>query len=181
MPDDAESQRHKFTVGSMDVIVQCGKYPDGSLGEIFITASAQGSTMRGMLDCFAICFSMSLQYGLPLKELIKKFTNAQFEPHGFTGKSDIAFCSSIIDYVMKYLALNFLTEKETKSIGLFRNGTPSKEEKQIKDKNNRSMSGMEQPEENKTTGTICPTCGLPMVSNGSCEGCQQCGHSTGCS
>ncbi|GAG92263.1 unnamed protein product, partial [marine sediment metagenome] len=182
MPDDADSIRHKFTVNGMDVIVQCGKYPDESLGEIFVTAAQQGSTMRGLLDSWAITFSVALQYGVPLKELIKKFHNTQFEPHGFTGKTDIPFCSSITDYVVRFLSSKFLSENEIKSIGLNRNGNPKEtKEKMSKDKNRNNKEVAEQQGETKATGTICGMCGSQMHDNGSCKFCPRCGNTTGCS
>jgi ribonucleotide reductase alpha subunit len=175
LPDDVESIRHKFTINGMDIIIQCGVYPDGNLGEIFVTGCQQGSTMRGLLDCWAITMSMSLQYGVPLKELIKKFVNTQFEPHGFTGKSDIVFCSSIVDYIVRFLAIKFLDEKERKSIGI--NGSKSKETPIIS--KNETKKTEDSPI--NTSGTLCDICGSPMNDNGSCKLCPRCGNTTGCS
>jgi ribonucleoside-diphosphate reductase alpha chain len=178
LPDDVDSKRHKFTINGQDVILQCGLYPDGTLGEIFITSAQQGSTMRGLLDTWAITFSMSLQYGVPLKVLVKKFLNTQFEPHGFTGKKDIVFCSSIVDYVVRYLALNFLTEKEIKSIGISINENIEKDnqtnDQNIKQDNDHEDSPISE-------GRMCETCGSIMKANGSCKVCPVCGSTTGCS
>jgi len=175
LPDDVESIRHKFTINGMDIIIQCGLYPDGSLGEIFVTGCQQGSTMRGLLDCWAITMSMSLQYGIPLKELIKKFVNTQFEPHGFTGKADIVFCSSIVDYIVRFLAIKFLDEKERKSIGV--NGPKQNENPSI----NKNEAKEIDDSIGSTSGTLCDICGSPMNDNGSCKICIRCGNTTGCS
>ena len=177
LPDDVESTRHKFTINGQDTILQCGKYPDGELGEIFVTTAQQGSTMRGLLDSWAITFSVSLQYGVPLKTLIGKFLNTQFQPHGFTGKKDIVFCSSIVDYIVRYLALKFLSEKDIKSIGITSNVIKNQDEKE----NPVEKLNINDDEDNINGGSLCSLCGSFMSTNGSCKVCNTCGSTTGCS
>jgi len=177
LPDDVDSKRHKFSINGQDVILQCGLYPDGTLGEIFITSAQQGSTMRGMLDTWAITFSVSLQYGVPLKVLISKFLNTQFEPHGFTGKKDIIFCSSIVDYVVRYLALRFLSEKEIINLGISINGSLTK----VSSVENTNKNDNDQDENIVSGGSMCPICGGMMRPNGNCKVCITCGGTTGCS
>ena len=177
LPDDIESLRHKFSISGHDVSLQTGTYPDGSLGEIWVTISQQGSTMRGLLDTWAITFSLALQYGVPLKELVRKFINSRFEPHGFTGKKDIIFCSSIIDYIVRYLAIHYLDEKERSYLGI-KNDQNEKEEKvQVEKKQNFTK----EEDSNHDGGNLCSQCGGTMVVNGNCSVCNTCGATTGCS
>lgn len=177
LPDDLDSKRHKFSVNGQDVILHCGKYPDGTLGEIFITSAQQGSTMRGLLDSLAIVFSVAVQYGVPPKIFIQKLMNTQFEPHGFTGKKDIVFCSSIVDYVVRYLAINFLTEKEIKNLGISINGASEK----VKITEDMNKSDGDHDDEKVTGGNMCSVCGAMMGINGNCKVCPTCGTTTGCS
>ena len=89
-----------------------GLYEDGVPGEIFITMSKEGSTVSGLMDCFATAVSLALQYGVPLKVLCKKFSHTRFEPSGFTGNPQIGYAKSIMDYMFRWMALKFLP-KET--------------------------------------------------------------------
>jgi len=177
LPDDIESRRHKFTVDGQDVALQTGTYPDGTLGEIWVTISQQGSTMRGLLDTWAITFSMALQYGVPLKELVKKFLNTKFEPSGWTGKDDILFCNSIIDYIVRYLSIHYLNEKEQSSLGIKNYNSDKKEKVQVYKKQNY----IKENASNHNGGNLCSQCGGTMIVNGSCSVCNTCGATTGCS
>jgi len=176
LPDDVSTKKHKFTVNGQDVSLHHGVYPDGTLGEIYVATSQQGSTMRGLMDSWAILFSIALQYGVPLKELVRKFMNTQFEPYGFTAKKDIQFCSSIVDYIVKYLAYNYLSDKEREALGI--NGRNNIKGKKITKENNEDTSDVVV---NKNIGSMCNVCGSLMRLNGSCKLCPMCGHTTGCS
>ncbi len=108
LPDERQSVTIKFTICNHDFYATIGKYPDGTPGELFLTCSKEGSTLRGLLDSFAITFSLSLQFGVPLADLCVKFRGASFEPSGFTGRDDIPYAKSPMDFIAKYMALNFL-------------------------------------------------------------------------
>lgn len=100
----ANSVTHSASVANHTVIVTCGEYDDGSLGEIFINMSKEGSAFRSLMDCFAILVSLCLQHGVPLAFLIDRFKGAKFEPAGqVRGHADIKSASSIIDYVFQLL------------------------------------------------------------------------------
>jgi ribonucleoside-diphosphate reductase alpha chain len=107
LPTTRKGEIHKFDIGGTEGYLQCGFFEDGRLGEIFITLAKEGSTMRGMMDCFATSISIALQSSVPLSVLIDKFRNVKFEPNGLTRNRDpnnpIPMCSSIIDYIFHYL------------------------------------------------------------------------------
>ncbi len=105
---------HKFRVGTTKAYIRIGLYPDNSLGEVFLTVDKAGSTLQGLMDSFATLLSLSLQYGIPLAVLAKKFRHVRFEPAGFTGDRNIPSASSLIDYVFAWLQQQFLKE-ETKA------------------------------------------------------------------
>lgn len=110
LPDERPSITHKFSVGGEEGYITAGLYEDGTPGEVFITIAQQGSTLSGMTDAFATTISMMLQYGVPLPDLVRKFTRIRFEPAGFTNNPDIPQASSIIDYVFRWLERKFLVE-----------------------------------------------------------------------
>ena len=103
---------HRFQVGDQEGYVNIGLYEDGRPGEVFITASQQGSTVRGLLDGIGILSSLCLQYGVPVEAIIKKFTGMQFEPAGPTQNKEIPFAASILDYYGRWLGQRFLTGVE---------------------------------------------------------------------
>lgn len=107
LPTTRESITHKFTIGNHEGYLTVGLYPDGSPGEIFIKMAKEGSTMSGMCQAFCRAFSLSLQFGLPLREAVSRFHGMRFEPMGATNNPDIPECSSIVDYVARYLELHF--------------------------------------------------------------------------
>jgi ribonucleoside-diphosphate reductase alpha chain len=86
-------------------------YEDGVPGEIFITMSKEGSTVSGLMDCFATAVSLALQYGVPLKVLCQKFSHTRFEPSGFTGNPQIGYAKSLMDYMFRWLALKYLPKE----------------------------------------------------------------------
>ena len=105
---------HKFRIGNTKAYIRVGLYPDGSPGEVFLTFDKAGSTLQGLMDSFATLLSLSLQYGIPLAVLVKKFRHVRFEPSGFTGDTNIPTASSLIDYVFAWLQERFL-KGETKA------------------------------------------------------------------
>jgi len=94
-------------------------YPDDGLGEIFLKMSKQGSTLAGVMDAFSIAISIGLQYGVPLETYVSKFTNMRFEPAGMTDDPDIRIASSMLDYIFRRLALDFLPFEKRSELGIF--------------------------------------------------------------
>ena len=93
-------------------------YPDDGLGEVFLKMSKQGSTLAGMMDAFSIAVSVGLQYGVPLETYVSKFTNMRFEPAGMTDDSDVRMAQSIVDYIFRRLALDFLPFETRSALGI---------------------------------------------------------------
>jgi len=106
-----QSVTHKFCVAGHEGYLTVGLFEDGSAGEIFIKMSKEGSTLSGLIQGFCRAFSLALQFGLPLRDAADRFRGMRFEPMGMTNNPDIPECSSILDYVARYLELNF-TEHE---------------------------------------------------------------------
>lgn len=107
LPATRESLTHKFSVGSHEGYLTIGLYPDGRPGEIFLKMSKEGSTMSGMCQAFCRAFSLSIQLGLPLSDAIARFKGMRFEPMGSTSNPEIPDCSSIVDYIARYLELHY--------------------------------------------------------------------------
>ena len=118
LPSERRSITHKFKVESHKGYITVGLFEDGSPGELFIKMSKQGSTMSGMSDSFATMTSLALQWGVPIKQLCKKFIGVRFVPQGHTGNPDIPDATSLTDYIFRWLALKFLTEEERTEIGI---------------------------------------------------------------
>ena len=96
-----------------------GAYDDGSLGEVFIKMSKQGSTLAGVMDAYSIAISIGLQYGVPLEAYIDKFLNMRFEPAGLTDDADIRMAQSVMDYIFRRLALDFLSFDARSALGIY--------------------------------------------------------------
>ncbi|MEP7033931.1 MAG: vitamin B12-dependent ribonucleotide reductase, partial [Actinomycetota bacterium] len=107
-----------FRVGDAEGYITAGSYPDDGLGEIFLKASKQGSTLSGIMDAFSIAVSVGLQYGVPLEDYASKFINMKFEPSGLTDDADIRFASSIVDFVFRRLALDHLPPEKRAALGI---------------------------------------------------------------
>ncbi|MEV4616425.1 vitamin B12-dependent ribonucleotide reductase [Kitasatospora sp. NPDC049258] len=107
-----------FTVGGAEGYMTANSYPDDGLGEVFLKMSKQGSTLAGMMDAFSIAVSVGLQYGVPLETYISKFTNMRFEPAGLTDDPDVRMAQSIVDYIFRRLALDFLPFETRSALGI---------------------------------------------------------------
>jgi ribonucleoside-diphosphate reductase alpha chain len=120
MPRERESITHKFSVGMHEGYITAGKYPDGSVGEIFLTdIGKEGSTIKGLMNAFATAISMGLQYGVPLEDFVKKFSYMRFEPEGITRNPEIPFAKSLPDYIMRWLASRFIDDVDyLESLGI---------------------------------------------------------------
>lgn len=113
LPSTRESVTHKFMVARHEGYLTIGLYPDGRPGEIFIKMSKEGSTISGFCQAFCRAFSLSLQFGLTIEESVVRFKGMRFEPMGATSNPDIPECSSIVDYVARYLELYYGSARRT--------------------------------------------------------------------
>jgi len=107
LPPTRDALTHKFSIGSYEGYLTIGLYPDGRPGEIFIKMAKEGSMMKGMAQAFCRAFSLAIQYGLPLEDAVARFKGMRFDPSGPTSNPDIPEAASIIDYVARYMELEF--------------------------------------------------------------------------
>ncbi|MDO5534136.1 MAG: vitamin B12-dependent ribonucleotide reductase [Propionibacteriaceae bacterium] len=119
LPKTRTSLTTSFTVGGAEGYLTSSQYDDGRLGELFLKLGKQGSTLAGVMDAFSIAISIALQYGVPLETYVQKFTNLKFEPAGMTDDPDLRMAQSIIDYVFKRLALDYLSFDERSELGIY--------------------------------------------------------------
>jgi ribonucleoside-diphosphate reductase alpha chain len=119
LPKKRPSQTVSFTVGGAEGYMTAGSYPDDGLGEIFIKLGKQGSTLAGVMDAFSMSISVGLQYGIPLEFYVSKFCNQRFEPAGMTDDADIRIATSVVDYLFRRLALDYLPYEKRAQLGIF--------------------------------------------------------------
>src|SRR5918996_721824 len=160
-----------------------GEYSDGSVGEIFLKVAKQGSTLAGIMDAFAISVSMGLQYGVPLAAYVKQFVNTRFEPSGMTDDPDFRIATSILDYVFRTLALEYLEPGDRHALGIRTSGERQDEiEAKLANEGNGnghtnggSSSGVvvlgPVTEAHAGSAPFCGTCGVLMQPAGSCFAC----------
>lgn len=181
-----------------------GTYDDGKLGEVFLKLGKQGSTLAGVMDAFSIAVSIGLQYGVPLDTYVQKFTNLRFEPAGMTDDPDIRIAQSMMDYIFRRLALDYLPFDDRSSLGLYTAAERAKAldtgdytaievapkaavvKTEVKIEAAPSHIGsstelMEQLSGVKTDAPLCMTCGVKMRMSGACYVCEGCGSTSGCS
>jgi ribonucleoside-diphosphate reductase alpha chain len=193
-----------FRVGDAEGYITAGSYPDDGLGEIFLKASKQGSTLSGIMDAFSIAVSVGLQYGVPLEDYASKFINMKFEPSGLTDDADIRFASSIVDYVFRRLALDHLPPEKREALGIRSieerkveaaekvaadtttdaGGTTAAEEAPIEASHGavvRPIELLAKPTAKELDAPLCYQCGSKMQPAGSCYVCGTCGSTSGCS
>jgi ribonucleotide reductase alpha subunit len=118
LPRTRPSKTTSFRVGDIEGYLTAGSYPDDGLGEIFVKVSKQGSTLSGVMDAFAIAVSMGLQYGVPLEVYVSKFSNMIFEPNGITDDPDIRITQSLVDYIARRLAIDYLDVESRQALGI---------------------------------------------------------------
>jgi len=172
LPDERQSITHKFSIGGHEGYLTVGLYEDGTPGEIFITMAKEGSTISGLMDSMAVVTSLSLQYGVPLRFLVDKFSHVRFEPSGWTGNSQIPYAKSIMDYIFRWLGAKFLGPEYTvteagESPGLRTTESDPQQVLQF------APTAPDAP--------LCAECGSIMTRNGSCYKCGNCGGTSGCS
>jgi ribonucleoside-diphosphate reductase alpha chain len=118
LPAERAAVTHKFEISGHEGYITVGLYPDGQPGEIFMKMAKEGSTVSGLMDTLATTISVSLQYGVPLKDLVNKFAHVRFEPSGFTGNQEIPIAKSIVDYIFRWLGSRFLSNDDKAILGL---------------------------------------------------------------
>ncbi len=205
LPKKRASRTIKFRVADTEGYITTGEFPDGSMGELFLKVAKQGSTLAGIMDAFAISISMGLQYGVPLSAYVKQFVNTRFEPSGMTDDSDFRIATSILDYVFRVLAVEYLNDTDRHALGIRTSGERQSEiESKLDpnatgDKTNGNGNGIgnghatkaEESEGVIVLGNVasasvgshpfCGTCGVQMHPAGSCFACPSCGSTSGCS
>jgi ribonucleoside-diphosphate reductase alpha chain len=210
LPKRRPSQTVSFSVGGAEGYATSSSYPDDGVGELFVKMSKQGSTLAGVMDAFSIAISIALQYGVPLETYVSKFVNMRFEPAGMTDDPDIRIASSVMDYLFRRLALDYLPYEQRSELGIFtaeeRAATVAgsysdSSESDVDVEELRSSAPVEHPpaavaptaEAHSSTellelqqGTVadaplCFTCGTKMRPAGSCYVCEGCGSTSGCS
>ena len=119
LPKRRPSQTVSFSVAGAEGYLTAGSYPDDGLGEVFLKLGKQGSTLAGVMDAFSIAISIALQYGVPLDAFVSKFVNMRFEPAGMTDDPDVRMAQSIMDYIFRRLALDYLPYETREELGIF--------------------------------------------------------------
>jgi ribonucleoside-diphosphate reductase alpha chain len=208
LPRSRRGRTFEFRVADCKGFANVGEYEDGRPGEIFLTVSKQGSTLAGIMDSFAKSVSYGLQYGVPLHAFVEAFINTRFEPAGMTDDPDIRMASSIIDYLFRRLAVEYMTPAKRAELGIFTRAErmqptlPGVEETVVE-----TAQGVDVIADPKTipsagelaasmaaggyghgegkaagTGAICSSCGSSnMRRAGACYVCGDCGSTSGCS
>jgi ribonucleoside-diphosphate reductase alpha chain len=194
LPKTRPSQTVSFQVGDATGYLTAGEYPGDGLGEIFVKLGKQGSTLSGLLDAFAISVSIGLQYGVPLETYVSKFMNMRFEPAGMTDDEEIRFASSIVDYVARKLALEYLPHDKRAELGIF--SIAERSASLDETYGETPQAAVEAPAvavsdaPTFTAGSsvpvdvdapMCFECGIKMKRAGACHVCEQCGATSGCS
>jgi len=172
LPAERQSITHKFCIGGHEGYITVGMFEDGSPGEIFITMAKEGSTISGLMDSMAVAISLTLQYGVPLKFLVEKFSHVRFEPSGWTGNPQIPYANSIMDYIFRWLGVKFLgPEYGVTEVGENQTLRPTESDPQQSLPLTPAI----------LNAPVCVECGSIMTQNGSCFKCGNCGGTSGCS
>jgi len=172
LDDERQSLTHKFSIGGHEGYITVGLYKDGTPGEVFISMAKEGSTISGLMDSFATSISYALQYGVPLKFFVDKFSHVRFEPSGWTGNPQVPYAKSIMDYIFRWLGAKFLGPEYA-----------------VNEAGDAPVLRPTEPEPQQTLAftpavsdaPMCSECGGFMTRNGSCYKCENCGGTSGCS
>ena len=198
LPKQRPGQTISFRVGEAKGYVSTGEYPGDGLGEIFVKLGKQGSTLSGLLDAFAISMSIGLQYGVPLEAFVEKFMNMRFEPAGMTDDDEIRFASSIVDYMARKLAIEYLPADQREALGILtleeRNAALDEQYGNTDAPASTATPTAEAVEQSRELPTLegssvpvdadapmCFDCGVKMKRAGACHVCESCGATSGCS
>ncbi|NDG84899.1 MAG: vitamin B12-dependent ribonucleotide reductase [Proteobacteria bacterium] len=178
LPEKRKGITIEATVGGHKVYLRTGEYADGRLGELFLDIEKEGAEYRALLSCFAIAVSLGLQYGVPLKEWVDRFTFTEFEPSGpVTGHPSLKLATSLIDYIFRTLGVEYLGRSDLAHVA------PDRRAERVE---NADAAGVvdaidEQLRMLKQDAPECDSCGHRTVRNGACFRCLHCGNSIGCS
>ena len=198
LPRSRASRTLEFRVADCKGFVTVGEYADGRPGELFIRVSKQGSTLAGIMDAFAIAVSHGLQYGVPLRGFVDAFVGMRFEPAGMTDDPELRMASSLMDYLFRRLALEYLSPPERFGLGIY---TVSERLQPtlpgVEEATTPSAQGIDLPPDPPSHRTgpaaltpravvdpdapLCMQCGVRMQRAGSCYACGECGSTSGCS
>jgi ribonucleoside-diphosphate reductase alpha chain len=206
MPRRRRSSTWGFRVADCEGYVTVGEYDDGRPGEVFMKVAKQGSTLAGIMDAFAISVSLGLQHGVPLATYVKKYTNMRFEPAGMTDDPDLRIAQSLVDYIFRRLAVDYLAYDERVELGVLTSAERTQQTLPGVDEAvtpNLSLVGDDPldtevrtapvpPPAARPVGATVPTpvtsdapycfqCGVQMQRAGSCHACPSCGTTSGCS
>jgi len=199
MPRSRKSLTFDFRVADCKGFVTVGEYEDGRPGEIFVRVSKQGSTLAGIMDAFAISLSHGLQYGVPLRAFVEAFTGMRFEPAGMTDDPELRIATSLIDYLFRRLAVEYLTSEERAEMNILTSTEriqptlPGVEESATETRQGGdippdppTIPSAAQFAAHLTSGSsssapMCMLCGVAMQRAGSCYVCTDCGATSGCS
>jgi ribonucleoside-diphosphate reductase alpha chain len=208
LPKKRPSQTVSFSVAGAEGYMTAGSYPDDGLGEVFLKLGKQGSTLAGVMDAFSIAISIALQYGVPLETYVQKFTNMRFEPAGMTDDPDIRMAQSVMDYIFRRLALDYLPSETRGELGIFTaeeratavaassyGSVPLPLDDDVDPETLRgsvavapqpveirsSMELLEAHQGTSADAPLCLSCGVKMRPSGSCYVCESCGSTSGCS
>jgi ribonucleoside-diphosphate reductase alpha chain len=209
LPRVRTSKTFSFRVADCHGYVTVGEYADGRPGELFLKVAKQGSTLAGIMDAFAISVSHGLQYGVPLEAFVDMYTNMRFEPAGMTDDPDIRFATSLIDYIFRRLAVEYLSYEKREAMGIMTVGErlqptlPGVEEATTPIAPSIDLPPEDRPPSASVTSTpvapappappqptpvarerevvLCHVCGDIMQRAGSCYACPSCGSTSGCS
>jgi len=205
LPAKRRGFTQKARVGGQVIFLRTGEYSDETLGEIFIDLAKEGSTLRSLMNCFAIAVSVGLQYGVPLEEFVEKFVFTKFEPAGMVDHPNIKTTTSLVDFVFRALAYEYLgrtdlvhvidkpeisnldDEEEVSLMGkpelsnLRVNAmTPQKAKAAVKAES--SLDAVNAAAKNmQSDAPACNVCGHITIRSGTCYKCLNCGNSMGCS
>ncbi|HET7419993.1 MAG TPA: vitamin B12-dependent ribonucleotide reductase [Candidatus Dormibacteraeota bacterium] len=196
LPDERKAVTHKFDIQGHEGYLTVGLYEDGMPGELFVTMAKEGSTISGLMDAFATQTSYALQFGVPLKFMVDKFSHMRFEPSGFTKNREIPIAKSIVDYIFRWMASHFLPLEEQDEVGIVRQDpppatsltptadpAPAKTEFKVvaAHKTTNGIANQKIAFVNSGDAPACSECGAITVRSGSCYKCLNCGATTGCS
>jgi ribonucleoside-diphosphate reductase alpha chain len=185
LPDERRAVTHKFSIAGHEGYLTVGMYDDGTPGELFITMAKEGSTVSGLMDSLATATSLALQYGVPLRVLVEKFSHTRYEPAGFTNNPELPIAKSMTDYIFRWMGSKFLAqegfseslmEAEAKKVTGINAVSP-----QVNQHAPQVLSSSPSGFLNQADAPPCQTCGTITVRNGACYKCHNCGATTGCS
>ena len=198
MPRRRVSTTFAFRVADCEGYVTVGEYEDGRPGEVFIKVSKQGSTLAGIMDAFSISISLGLQHGVPLATYVRKYVNMKFEPSGMTDDADLRIATSLVDYIFRRLALDYLSPSDREELGVLstseriqptlpevaEQATPTVNasvQPTLVDLSERSSEPKLLSRGQQRDAPMCYQCGNAMQRAGSCYVCSSCGATSGCS